>query len=347
MLEPLNPHLHGRLMQEFGDVDVENAGEAYVGYSFSHSSQFVVIHPGETYYVPCPFCPEPSKKLSINHTWGIPDENGNAKWDLAKCYSFDCLGNHDHRKVFIDRVYEHIGTYRRGHIQLRPGRLPDPPPAVAPPQADIVPLTALPAAHPAIEYLCHRGYDPQHLSDHYRVGWIRGECPANPQLAGRIYVPVWQHGVLVSWIACMVDPDRPRSVPRYLWPPTVPYDKLLYNLDVARTCSFGVLCLRPSDVWAIGCNAVAALGPVLTYSQMMQLKRLWPALFVVGSGNFVDESEKLLSYFSSSLNIVRVRVPRLDAAGETSAAVWDAVCAAATRQGIDLPPIVDPAPGTT
>ena len=117
------------------------------------------------------------------------------------------------------------------------------------------------------DYLFHRGFSAMQLE---RLWGIRGIHFGQGLYSWSIFIPIHQHGRIVSWTTRSIgdNPDR-----RYLAAPyteeSVRAKNLLYGEDYTRHAV--IVCEGPLDVWAIGPGAVATMGIGYTQPQLAAL----------------------------------------------------------------------------
>ena len=133
-------------------------------------------------------------------------------------------------------------------------------------------------------YLERRGYDVQKLVN---LWGIRG-IGVTPPLSWRVFIPIMQHGRMVSWTTRSICDD----VERRYWTAKesesiVSRNDLLYGEDY---CRHGVIiCEGPLDVWKVGPSAVASLGTSFSQSQLRRLKKYSRRVIVFDSD---DEAQR-------------------------------------------------------
>ncbi len=117
-------------------------------------------------------------------------------------------------------------------------------------------------------YLTGRGFDPDHVA---RVWGVRGIGQA-AALRWRIYIPIYHHGVVVSWTTRAIKKSEHQ---RYISAPAaseaVNHKDILYGADYARHAV--IIHEGPVDVWATGPGAVATFGTAYTESQLSAMSK--------------------------------------------------------------------------
>ncbi len=128
------------------------------------------------------------------------------------------------------------------------------------------------AAHK--HYLYCRGFSVKELS---KLWGIMGIGLAS-SLAWRLFIPIHQHGKMVSWTTRSLTDHGARYVNARTDQEAVSAKTLLYGEDFARHAI--ILVEGPSDVWRIGPGAVATLGVVVSAKQIAKAAR-YPVRAVV------------------------------------------------------------------
>lgn len=117
------------------------------------------------------------------------------------------------------------------------------------------------------EYLRSRGYDPDLLANLWDLEGIG----LSPRLAWRIYIPVVQQGVRVSWTTRAIGKVPQRYLSASPAEESVPHKHCLYGADLCGHCV--VIVEGPADAWRIGPGAVALFGTGYTTAQVRRLSR--------------------------------------------------------------------------
>ena len=144
------------------------------------------------------------------------------------------------------------------------------------------PLHRLSEAHPAVQYVRERGYDPVWLGQEKGVTYCEAARPEFPLVNRRLVIPVHMFGRLVGWQARHLG-EPPDGVPRYWTMPGMKKSQVLYNYDTARGSDFVVVTEGPTKVWSVGDMAVAALGDTLSSFQV-QLLTTWKTVVIYLDG---------------------------------------------------------------
>jgi hypothetical protein len=266
MLSVLNPDLCDRLCRVFGGVSVANAREPYQAVILADAGtgrpRDVPQSCGEYYRVTCFAFSDTRRRLWINHRWpGVPY--------LVHCFNEQCMSGKDGR---ANRQLLQLKVYGNRHPPAPPrpsapgvwGTAPQPaaivspaPPAVELPTG-LVPLNALPAHHPALQYVVDRGFDSVALSRNYEVSVCEAPGPGDPYLLRmRLILPVRRHGTLATWQARRtyeLPREYDRGDPKYYTARTAHRGSALYGMDAALGSGLDlvVVCEGPTDVWRVG-----------------------------------------------------------------------------------------------
>jgi hypothetical protein len=124
--------------------------------------------------------------------------------------------------------------------------------------------------------------------------------------------------------------------------PDAPSHRLLYHIDTAANCRFGVIVESPLDAWRIGRPAVALLGPTMSPEQMAIMWQRFHGkpIFIVFDPRRASEAASILSQlaqFRGFSHLINVELPYGCGPEFTDRCiVWKAICAAAERHGIGL-----------
>lgn len=283
----LSPQLYEALVARFGDVRIVNENEpleaAYEPDDYNpNRRRLVVAARGETYRVNCPLCSDTRQRLFINHRWNHYDPVTHSRnLFLAKCFNEDCAGAYEGRMELLRRIFNNDSL---GFTEEAPLVAPRPPVEARAP-GNIRPLAQLSAEHHARRFVESRGFDPDYLSRAYRVGYCESATTfAHALASNRLYIPVHQDGQLRGW-QCrhLRDLDwKTVNTPKYFSMPGMPKRHLLYNHDQAAAHpDLLVVCEGPTDVWAVGENAVALFGKDISPPQLQLIRRSWDQATVV------------------------------------------------------------------
>ena len=321
----LNPTLYNQLVMAVrsgvlpgGEVVVANHGmqmQATREFDAITGKYKSVIHSrGETYQICCPGCGDSRHRLWINHRWNTVDPTtGKTRLSLLKCFNEDCQEDFKFVLALRDKL-ELMLACKPKVVMGEPVKadLDGPLQEVELP-GEIVPLSRLPAEHPAIQFLLRRGYDLARLEGDWGVCWC--ENSRHRFARGRIVFPVRQDGKLVGWQARYVgktagvanshacqycgyecSPGKGGSkecpncrvgrllyIPKYFTCPGMSKSRILMNLDAARFWPYCVIVEGPMDVTRVGTPerpfvpgpTVASLGHDLSVWQRQVVRDLW------------------------------------------------------------------------
>ena len=234
-------------------------------------------------------------------------------------------------------------------------------PAGYEPPGELLPLTQLPADHPANAYLRRRGFDPEQLETKFGICY----CQRGRKYAGGVFdtsntivIPVTLNGANVAWQARLL--YDPSSVPesekglygwkfdaedgRYCTPPkyfTMPrFNKgeYLFNMDLASKGELVVVTEGAFDAMRVGACAVAAFGKGLTDNQVGKLQRYWKAVVLLldpDANEDQTELEKRLS--GGGPSVIPVTLSGYKDAGEApQEEIWNQIADAADARGVRL-----------
>jgi hypothetical protein len=258
--QPLNPSLYDALRTQFGGVKVARRGREtdLIEEKVNGESRIGLLSWGECYRINCPFCSDRRQRLYVNYKFG-QRFNGRSCLILAHCYNETaCLsGRYDRRKLFVEMI--DLSESELARVSVRAGREDasfDDEPAIMP--GPCTPIDEAPVWNKARRYLEEtRGFDAGRLGRSYDVSVCRDSFFF--QMPGRIVIPIFKGGELAGWQGRYPedlpwhDRDRRRSLPvKYYNMPGAQFERLLYNIDVAKNYETGVVVEGPSDVWAGG-----------------------------------------------------------------------------------------------
>ena len=282
---PLNPSLHRSLSNVFKrGVKIQKAGE-HMAYTVVTSQitgkRSISVHPGrggEDYKVCCPFCNDTRFRLEISHRWNTRDEATGVFFGASflHCYNDGCDLNIDapwrKRLDCHERLAEMTKPYIARHRPIvyeepirekKPIKLPD----------KCMPITNLDASHEAIRYLEGRKFDIDYLFNCFRVLFCLDD--PNPMVAGRIVIPLYMNEQLAGWQARYPGEPPTSNIPKYYTCPGTQRNQILYNYDIAKGFSFGVLVEGPTDVWRVGPTGVASLGSAVSSTHIQLMQAAW------------------------------------------------------------------------
>lgn len=349
-LQPLNAELYRRLRARFQSLVIANEGDRAVGSPIRdpidpRRVRMQMSTWGEYYRVCCPYCQDTRHRLWINHMYGQADEvAGFPKTWLAVCYNEGCIDGPGRRQALEELVFGFRN--RRDRHRTINIAIPDTGEQVltpVTPPGEILRLTELPANHPAIQYLCGRGYDPAHLSEYYGIGFcLTVNSPDYYPMRGRIYIPVWMENALVGWQGRFVGDTNWQTTAKYFGRKGMAKRSMLYNYDTAKAWPFVVVVESAASVWKVGGPCVGLLGKTLSGAQRTLLQRTWPGKLIVLilDPDARDEMEGILNEMRlSAVNpIVPLYLPAdHDPGNYTHEANVGMIQAAARQSGFELP----------
>lgn len=291
-MEPLNPELYQALLALFGSVRVSNEGE---GRRLSYAPDYAggrprlkaeVVQAGEEYAVNCPFCNDTRKRLYVNHAYGEYDPvTGSTNYHLFYCFNERCHlqpGMRDRLKQKIEVNAFWAGRARRQRQASAAAAAVEEAASIALP-GGLIPVSDLPADHPAVRYLHERGFEPQELSQCWQVAYCEAAPDASPPVWQRLVIPVYRPPLLVNasapepdvlagWQARTPGPPA-EGAPKYLFAKGLRKSKLLYGLPQALASTGAVVVFEgPTDVWRLGTGGVALFGKSLSDEQCRLLR---------------------------------------------------------------------------
>jgi hypothetical protein len=200
----------------------------------------------------CPFCESDSYHLG---------------WNLASNYA-SCwrCGHHPSYKLL-----EALGV-SKGARALLDGAEPGPVQREVPGKLQL-PAGLGPLQAPHRRYLRERGFAPCEI---VRRWGVRGLAIAG-RLSWRLFIPIYQRTVQVSWTTRAIGDVQPRYVSAGADQESFPHKRLVYGLDF---CATSVVAVEgPLDAWAIGPGAGALFGTTFLAAQVLLLAK-YPRRFV-------------------------------------------------------------------
>lgn len=316
-VDPLNPTLYALLEHKFGEVRIANAGlEAQFDLQPDPLSpgkyQKRCFQSGEYYTICCPFCHDQGHRLWVNYRYGSEyreKTQRRSNTHLAICYRRNCLSEPGRSRQFEDLVF---GQNKRfmPKMAIRAAIEDAPPPVVESP-GEIVPLTDLPADHPAVAYLVSRGFNPNELTTNFGVGVCVAPSKDRFRLvAGRIYIPVTYNTELVGWQARSA--GEPKFGPKYFNSPGMQKSRVLYNFDVASQQPLVVIVEGVPSVWRIGAPAVCLFGKTMSAWQRMTIATTWvdkPVFLLLDNDAQTEIEQAVAQLCEHALKIVPVLLP--------------------------------------
>ena len=370
---PLNPTLYAGLLRAFGGknrVRIHAPGLAIkwivtgepLKSGVDRGERRKVLNAGEEYIVNCPFCNDTRHRLTINHRWGVPDDEcgGSPNLWLMHCYNEECQNNRDHQESLYERVYAFPAQLPR-KVQVLAGIKELPAGAPVSPPGPMIRLDKLVEKHPhhhALEYLRGRFIDPEVLGKVFQAHY----CPESVYTLARdrIIFPVYMDEQLVTWQARYIGDSvdglsfKEAGVPKSFTCPGVSRSNAAYNFDQAVTYSTIAIVEGPLDVYGFGPMAMGLLGKTMNDYLIKHLKeavRKWgdklvilvvldpdpdPVSFAKGLPHHITVvSKNLKAYFPGK--VVPVYLPAGTDPGELDREFqWNICQAAAEKQGLTL-----------
>lgn len=339
-VNPLNPTLYALLEHKFGEVRVANAGAAARVQRFQDPRTNKIVTRssgwGEYYCVCCPFCREPNFKLWINHLYGATCNAKTGRRNdtyLATCYRNGCTEKEGRLAQLEDLIFG-PGTTMRRNMVIRPGVVTDANTELDLP-GDILALESLPPYHPAIEYLTSRQFDIGELSSIFNVGVCTEASQRYRMMNGRIFIPAYFNGKLVTWQGRLSREARSGEIKYYTQGRK---SQALYNYDVAAKEESVVLVEGAPSVWRLGRGAVCLFGKTLSQWQENTIATTWAGkpVFVMLDCDAQKELEQaVMQLCQHNLQVVPVVLPdSRDPADYSRAELHGILSAAASSVGV-------------
>jgi hypothetical protein len=230
-----------------------------------------VIDSGEEYRVDCPLCSDTAKKLYINHTWGVRDNQTGSfnRWSL-QC--FHCHFEHDYaaREQVREEIYGKMILNSPIRLNRGSGKKRRLGPMTLPgPHWNLADILRKNPDHEAIQYLQSRQYNIQKLGEKFDVGF----CPDSAKVFARqrIVAPVLLGGKLVSWTARYLGTPPDKTIPKWAHAGGS-IGAFIYNFDDMIRHKTIVLVEGPGDVWSFGKQAGGLFGKIIRRPQIKLLK---------------------------------------------------------------------------
>ncbi len=199
----------------------------------------------------CPFCD------SDNYTLG---------WNLSSSYSSCWRCGHHH----ADKLLEALGI---SHDKARSllGGIDTGPEAFECEKTRFslqIPAGIGPLLPPHHRYLAYRGFNPAEIVRRWSVQGIG----IASKLSWRLYIPIYQQGVQVSWTTRAIGSRaQPRYVSASASEESVNHRRLIYGMDYCKTSI--VIVEGPIDAWKIGPGAGALFGVGFLSAQVLLLAK--------------------------------------------------------------------------
>jgi hypothetical protein len=334
--QPLNPTLHRKLVQRFGkdNVSIASPGQAIywritppIGWRGQNRPSRTVSVSGEEYFVPCPFCKDYKKRLSINHMWGVwdPESYSNNLW-LAQCYNEQCLGDYALQQALFLQLYG-VNSNTRNAVPIIAARSADPLQLKeAQPPGPMMRLDELAARHPhhhSLQYLESRHFDPIALGRAFGVSYCAESKYSFAR--DRIIIPIYERGILYGWQARYIGDDfngtplKEWGIPKYWTMPGTPKRIVGYNMERAVRHQTIMVVEGPADVWGAGVQSFGILGKSLD-PEMAKKLRKWISLYWKDNAvvvvlldpdqDQVSKAEGKLHHIEQTANVLRETLGR-------------------------------------
>lgn len=284
----LNPALYAVLKHRFGNVKIVNQGVRRI--ENRRGKDVEVLQRGENYAVCCPLCSDTKFRLTFSYLWLTRAPMSTRRVTaLAHCYNENCAVT---EPEFYESFIEDIEAARLGLLvggaaaeapepeQPKPMkcRLPE----------GMIPLSKLPAGHPALQFLAakyHRTLDPVYMSDLYGAAYVQDIDMIYPKAQNRIIFPITVNRELVGWQGRTIDPE---GSPRWYLPPG--WIKTVYNVDNIMPSEVPVITEGITSAIAAGPNGVAIFGKMATESQIRLIAERWrTAIIATDPETFVPD----------------------------------------------------------
>jgi len=350
----LNPSLHHRLRQSFGHVDIvnEDAPIRIEDRPGLERTKRWKVDSGEQYRVDCPFCGDTRGRLYISYAWGMDSKVGFPASKLVVCHNERCQEDPaNNMRVFLERkLNQYFSDVRRGIVNVpKPvaGAAAVPRKKLEFPKPEwTVPVNQLGKVHGHVkEYLQdRRKFNLDVLYNSYGVVYAY-EYPVSDSgkdyswLAGRIFIPVVDHGEVIGWQARIID-DNSFSKSKYFNCPGWQKSADIYSIDYARQNRLGLLVEGVTDVWRVGGGAFSTFGKVLSPVQEDVVTNNWQAVGVLYDPD--TDTDKMKSAAKAIMKL-RQKVPMVfrvqlpdgrDPADCDFKTVWDCIERDAGRVGL-------------
>lgn len=275
---------------------------------------------GQEFHLDCPFCGDQHGRMRVNHTYD--PLHAPHRW---YCFNESCHLKPELRQRLSDLL---IQAWRGAKSAVSEGGLlltllsnaehdaecTDSGVGVLMPD-NYLPLDQLPHDHHARLYLESRGFDPDHLSLNWLVGYSVGSSRPSPGFRDRLVIPFFSCGtvsvpVLVGWQArsVFVSPNKCDADPhsKYLTMAGMPKSRLLYSSPAGILHSDRVVVTEGvTDAWRCGEDAVAVFGKMASARQVqliIEAARGRQAIVIAFDSDAEREAQKLTAKLQSILS---------------------------------------------
>jgi hypothetical protein len=259
---------------------------------------------------------------------------------MCHCYNEDCMDLAENRHALRTMVYNAVGREQLHSAVISTPASPAQSLGLVSWPGRCLRLDMLPHDHTACTYLRSRGYVPQLLGRDYDVSYCQ-EYTANPQVEGRIVVPIIMNGQMVGWQArppydAPGDNWKDLGVQKYYNLPGMNKRLMLYGFDQARPLPFCIVVEGVTDVWSVGPGAISLLGKTMSPQQSNLIQTHWQAA-VIALDAGVKQVSTVQEQLGQKMPVVTVTLPDgQDPATIESNLFWDMVHEAAAQQDLDL-----------
>lgn len=240
--------------------------------------------------VNCPFCPDgdPSSHLGINlYSGNISCWRCNTRGSFLKYIK-------NIERCSYEKAKKIISSYSSGELQSFKEELENR-------QEFEIPKT-IPLTNIHSDYLESRGFDVNKLKMDYKIASFP---PSSMGFKNRIYIPIYYHHNLVSYIGRT--PGNFIGVTKYK---NCPNEKsvlnikdCLYNIDTITNTA--IVVEGTTDVWRIGKGCVAILGKKFTSEQILKLSNI-NRIFILLDSDAEEASNKLANSLCSFVKDVYI-----------------------------------------
>jgi len=151
-------------------------------------------------------------------------------------------------------------------------------------------------------YLKQRHFDPDKIA---RLWDVEGIGIAS-KLQWRLFIPIIENGVRISWTTRTIGDSKTRYVSASLAEEALPHGQALYGLDYVRNAC--IIVEGPTDVWRLGPGTVGTFGTAFNNQQIRRLAKI-PVRAICFDRAATAEAERLcdrLSIFPGDTYVVEL-----------------------------------------